>query len=120
MAGAAPCTANRSVGKLCPLCVHRYPFLSLSLQKGDISMTCNFSPHRWIVLIGGLLLAAGCLQAQEIKVGALFDLTGITSDVGKSYAQGVRDAVEWTNTHGGVNGKRIRLIDVDYGYKIPE
>ena len=56
----------------------------------------------------------------EIKVGGIFDLTGITSDVGKSYAQGVRDAVEWTNANGGVNGKRIKLVDVDYGYKIPE
>jgi len=32
----------------------------------------------------------------------------------------VRDAVEWVNAHGGVNGKRIKLFDVDYGYKIPE
>jgi branched-chain amino acid transport system substrate-binding protein len=76
--------------------------------------------------MGGLLfLAALSLDAQqatgpEIKVGGIFDLTGITSDVGKSYAQGVRDAVEWVNAHGGVNGKRIKLLDVDYGYKIPE
>jgi branched-chain amino acid transport system substrate-binding protein len=82
--------------------------------------------RKWIVLmVGMLLLAAISLNAQqatgpEIKVGGIFDLTGITSDVGKSYAQGVRDAVEWVNAHGGVNGKRIKLVDVDYGYKIPE
>jgi len=28
--------------------------------------------------------------------------------------------VEWVNAHGGVNGKRFKLVDVDYGYKIPE
>ena len=56
----------------------------------------------------------------EIKVGGLFDLTGITSDVGKPYAQGVRDGVQWVNEQGGINGKRIRLVEVDYGYKIPE
>jgi branched-chain amino acid transport system substrate-binding protein len=89
-------------------------------------MTYYISLRRWIVLISGLLLlAAVALTAQqatgpEIKVGGIFDLTGITSDVGKSYAQGVRDAVEWTNAHGGINGKRIKLVDVDYGYKIPE
>jgi branched-chain amino acid transport system substrate-binding protein len=66
------------------------------------------------------MLATGQAVAQEIKVGGIFDLTGITSDVGKSYAQGVRDYVALTNSGGGVNGKKIKLIDVDYGYKIPE
>ncbi len=89
-------------------------------------MTYCISLRKWIALFSILLvLSATPLIAQqatgpEIKVGGLFDLTGITSDVGKSYAQGVRDAVEWTNAHGGINGKRIKLIDVDYGYKIPE
>jgi branched-chain amino acid transport system substrate-binding protein len=71
----------------------------------------------WL-LAGALLL--GTAQAQEIKVGGIFDLTGITSDVGKPYAQAVRDCVTLTNELGGVNGKKIKLIDVDYGYKIPE
>ena len=61
-------------------------------------------------------LTSGAALAQEIKVGGLFDFTGVTSDVGKSFAQGVRDGVQWTNANGGVNGKKIRLIDVDYGY----
>jgi branched-chain amino acid transport system substrate-binding protein len=74
-------------------------------------------------LIGAALFAvcvAASAQAQEIKVGGIFDLTGITSDVGKPFAQGVRDGVQWTNENGGINGKKIRLEDVDYGYKIPE
>jgi branched-chain amino acid transport system substrate-binding protein len=89
-------------------------------------MTCGISFRKWIVFMGGLLfLAAPSFNAQqatgpEIKVGGLFDLTGITSDVGKSYARGVQDAVEWTNAHDGINGKRIKLIPTDYGYKIPE
>jgi branched-chain amino acid transport system substrate-binding protein len=65
-------------------------------------------------------LTSGAALAQEIKVGGIFDLTGVTSDVGKSFAKGVRDAVQWTNEKGGINGKTIRLIDVDYGYKMPE
>jgi len=89
-------------------------------------MAYGISLRKWMVLMGGLLLlAAISLNAQqatgpEVKVGGIFDLTGITSDVGKSYAQGVRDAVEWVNAHGGINGKRFKLVDVDYGYKIPE
>ncbi|HEX7623326.1 MAG TPA: ABC transporter substrate-binding protein, partial [Anaeromyxobacteraceae bacterium] len=66
------------------------------------------------------LLAPALALGQEIKVGGIFDLTGITADVGKPYAQGVRDGVAWVNDHGGINGKRIRLVDSDYGYKIPE
>src|SRR5271169_1494784 len=86
-------------------------------------MAYSVSLRKWIVLMGGLLLlAAISSNAQqatgpEVKVGGIFDLTGITSDVGKSYAQGSRDAFEWTNAHGGINGKRIKLIAVDSGYK---
>jgi branched-chain amino acid transport system substrate-binding protein len=90
--------------------------------------TCTFH-RKWSVVLAGFWFAAAlvarALAAQpaggpEIKIGGIFDLTGITSDVGKSYAQGIRDAVEWTNAHGGVNGKRLKLVEVDYGYKIPE
>jgi branched-chain amino acid transport system substrate-binding protein len=71
-------------------------------------------------LAAALALLAGPARAQEIKVGGIFDLTGITSDVGKPYAQGVQDAVAALNASGGINGKKIALIAVDYGYKIPE
>lgn len=67
-----------------------------------------------------LCVAASAQAQQEIKVGAIFDLTGVTSDVGKSYAAGFRDAVAWTNENGGINGKKVRVIEVDTGYKIPE
>lgn len=67
-----------------------------------------------------LALLAGSAQAQEIKVGGIFDLTGITSDVGKGYAQGARDYIAQTNATGGISGKKIKLVDVDYAYKIPE
>ncbi len=70
------------------------------------------------------IIVAAALAApaagEEIKVGGIFDLTGVTSDVGKSFAKGVRDAVQWTNENGGINGKKIHLVDTDYGYKMPE
>lgn len=73
-----------------------------------------------MLYLAAALLAPALALGQEIKVGGIFDLTGITADVGKPYAQGVRDAVSWVNDHGGINGKKIRLVDADYGYKIPE
>jgi branched-chain amino acid transport system substrate-binding protein len=75
---------------------------------------------RVLAAIAALAFAGPALAQGTIKVGGIFDLTGITSDVGKPFAQGVRDAVQWTNEHGGVNGKQISLVGVDYGYKIPE
>ncbi len=86
----------------------------MSFRKGYASV--------FTLLLLAAVLPAGAQQATgpEIKIGGIFDLTGITSDVGKSYAQAVRDAVGWTNAHGGINGKRLKLVEVDYGYRIPE
>jgi branched-chain amino acid transport system substrate-binding protein len=58
--------------------------------------------------------------AEEIKVGAIMDITGATSDVGKDYALAVREAIQYVNDQGGVNGKPIKLFLYDYGYRIPE
>jgi branched-chain amino acid transport system substrate-binding protein len=71
-------------------------------------------------LVAAALAFAGAARAQEIKVGGIFDITGITADVGKPFATGVRDGVVWVNANGGINGKKINLIDADYGYKVPE
>ncbi len=81
------------------------------------------------VLLVALTLAACAAPAAapapaapkaEIVIGSLNDLTGPTSDVGKDYALGIQEAVRWVNEQGGVNGKQIRLILSDYGYKVPE
>jgi len=77
-------------------------------------------PRIALTFAAAAALLAAPAPAEDIKVGGIFDLTGVSSDVGRSYAQGVRDAVAWTNEHGGIEGKQIHLVDVDYGYRIPE
>jgi len=67
-----------------------------------------------------LALAASWAFAQEVRLGALQDTTGATSDVGKDEALGVREAVQYYNDTGGINGKKIRLFQYDYGYRVPE
>jgi branched-chain amino acid transport system substrate-binding protein len=52
-----------------------------------------------------------------IKVGAVFDLTGPTADVGTTYQDGIRGYVEWLNESGGIAGRPIQLLFQDYGYK---
>lgn len=69
-------------------------------------------------LIVGFASFAGA--ADVIKLGALNDMTGATSDVGKDYALGIAEAIHYVNDTGGINGKQIKLYQFDYGYRIPE
>lgn len=55
---------------------------------------------------------------EPIKVGAIFDLTGATADVGTPYSEGVKGYVEWLNANGGVDGYPIELVSADYAYKV--
>ncbi len=66
-----------------------------------------------------LSLVTASAEAQAIKLGNLVDLTGPTSDQGKDIAQGRIDATEYFNARGGVNGKKLELISVEYGFQPP-
>ncbi|RLB68344.1 MAG: branched-chain amino acid ABC transporter substrate-binding protein [Deltaproteobacteria bacterium] len=72
-----------------------------------------------IVLV--LFCTAPILAAKTIKIGGLFDITGGTGSVGTPYAEGVRDYIRYLNDEkGGIRGMQIKLLDVDYAYKIPQ
>ncbi len=82
-----------------------------------------------VVLILVALAATSVIPAgaqatlpSSIKVGALFDLTGPTSDVGVDYSKAVLDHVRYINeVQGGIRGKvKIDLVWADYKYQIPE
>ncbi|KAA0259434.1 branched-chain amino acid ABC transporter substrate-binding protein [Deferribacter autotrophicus] len=75
---------------------------------------------RFFVIFLTFVLFVSLSYAKEVKIGALVDLTGPTADVGKAYADGVKDCVRWFNENGGLNGDKIKLILIDYGYKIPQ
>ncbi len=51
-----------------------------------------------------------------VNIGVLSDLSGPTSAVGVPYAKGIKDAGRYLNEQGGVAGKKINLIEVDYAY----
>lgn len=49
----------------------------------------------------------------DIKVGASFELTGNVANYGKSILSGFNLAVDEVNAKGGVNGKKISVIESD-------
>ena len=64
---------------------------------------------------------AGHVNAADvIKWGVLIDLSGPTSDWGKNQIKGQLDAMRWINENGGINGKELKLIVIDDGYKVPK
>ena len=67
-----------------------------------------------------IAFASTAFAAETIKVGGIWDLTGVTADVGKPFAEGVQDAIAYLNEKLYVNGKKIELLNVDYAYKIPQ
>ncbi|MFE1600781.1 ABC transporter substrate-binding protein [Methylobacterium sp. ID0610] len=58
-------------------------------------------------------------RAADVPIGHLADQSGATSDVGVPYAQGVADALAWLNSKGGINGQKLAVESVDYGYQVP-
>ncbi len=79
--------------------------------------------YKFCVLLFAVTLIMGfssTVGAATIRVGSLNDMTGATSDVGKDYALGIAEAIHYVNDMGGVNGKKIKLYQFDYGYRIPE
>ena len=76
-----------------------------------------FIPMCAIAILAVFSAPAG---AATINVGSLNDMTGATSDVGKDYALGIAEAMHYANDNGGINGKKIKLYQFDYGYRVPE
>ncbi len=56
----------------------------------------------------------------EIVVGQLADLTGPTSQIGEPYARGIQAYADWLNAQGGIRGKKVRLVQVDYANRLPD
>jgi branched-chain amino acid transport system substrate-binding protein len=57
---------------------------------------------------------------KDIQIGAIFDLSGATADVGTPFSEGIKDYVEYRNGQGGVEGHKLALKWQDYGYKVPQ
>lgn len=57
--------------------------------------------------------SAGAADATTIKIGLNFELSGDVASYGQAEAQGVKMAAEEINAAGGINGKKIQLVEYD-------
>ncbi|MCI0713331.1 MAG: ABC transporter substrate-binding protein [Chloroflexi bacterium] len=73
-----------------------------------------------VMLFGasGLNSAIVAQEGEPIKIGAIFDLTGPTSDVGQFYAPGLVAYIDWLNANGGIEGHPVELLSQDYAYSV--
>jgi branched-chain amino acid transport system substrate-binding protein len=76
----------------------------------------------------GVAVAAGTLafgmgealaQQKEVVFGFQCDRTGPTATVGTVLCPGYHDYIDLVNSKGGVEGYKIKVIEVDHEYKVP-
>ena len=73
------------------------------------------------IAAGAIALAAGTAGAQdkEIVFGLQCDRTGATQTVGVFLCPGYHDYISLLNSKGGIEGYKIRVIEIDHEYKVP-
>src|SRR5262245_29014864 len=75
-----------------------------------------------LTLAAGGLLTAGSSSAQnkgEVVIGVQCDRTGATQIVGTVRCPGFHDYVALINSKGGVDGYRLKAMEIDHEYKVP-
>jgi len=75
-----------------------------------------------LIVAAGSLLTAGPSHAQskgEIVIGVQCDRTGPTQIVGTVLCPGFHDYVALVNSRGGVEGFKIKALEIDHEYKVP-
>jgi branched-chain amino acid transport system substrate-binding protein len=74
-----------------------------------------------VLAAGTMALAANFAAAQDKDVvfGLQCDRTGATQTVGVFLCPGYHDYIALVNSKGGVEGFKIRVVEIDHEYKVP-
>src|SRR5438093_7245908 len=76
-----------------------------------------------LALLVGLTGALGALSPaaanHEIVIGVQCDRTGATQIVGTVYCPAQHDYIALVNSKGGVEGHKLKALEVDHEYKVP-
>ena len=65
-------------------------------------------------------ISAQSSASDSVFVGHLADMTGPTAFIGKVYANGIRDSLDYINANGGIDGTALEYETIDYSYKVPQ
>jgi branched-chain amino acid transport system substrate-binding protein len=65
------------------------------------------------VLVAATACAGGGGKGEALVIGSIYPTSGPQRAGGTDEERGVRLAVEWANTHGGVHGRTVRLESAD-------
>jgi branched-chain amino acid transport system substrate-binding protein len=80
--------------------------------------------RRVLAILIGLAVVAGAAgyvgANHEIVVGLQCDRTGATQTVGVNLCPGYHDYIKLVNNKGGVEGHKIKAIEIDHEYKVPQ
>ena len=63
--------------------------------------------------------SAAVAQEKELVFGLHCDRTGATQTVGVFLCPGYHDYIGLVNSKGGVEGYKIRVLEIDNEYKVP-
>ena len=82
----------------------------------------------FLAIVLGLMVASGVALGapapaaanHEIVVGLQCDRTGATQTVGVHLCPGYHDYVNLVNSKGGIMGHKIRALEIDHEYKVPQ
>ena len=72
--------------------------------------------------LGPFAIGRSSAQAQkgEIVIGASQPITGVFSFAGAAMNNGLNDFVAWKNLSGGVQGRKLRYVSEDSGFKLDQ
>ena len=59
------------------------------------------------------------MTAKEVSIGVIADLTGPTAAVQVPFTEGIKTQVEAINDAGGINGRKIKILDEDDKGEVP-
>ena len=59
-------------------------------------------------------------QQKEVVIGGTCDRTGPTQINGVGICPGIQDYYDLVNTKGGIEGYRIKYMEIDHEYKVPQ
>jgi len=75
-----------------------------------------------LVVCAGVMLGVSLptWAQKEVVIGFLCDRTGATQTVGVNLCPGYHDYIDLVNSKGGVEGYKIRAMEIDHEYKVPQ